>query len=119
MRKNIRTLRGLRDLRGENVFRHCFLSADSVEESFALKFVQQAHIQKTGHLFLVFSERGNEIAPAIGFGSRNFCHAFRIEAIGLLQGCTKNSDRRLLKKISEARRAVVVIRVRGSCSSTF
>jgi hypothetical protein len=75
-----------------------FLSADSVEESFALKFVQQAHIQKTGHLFLVFSERGNEIAPAIGFGSRNFCHAFRIEAIGLLQGNARNPDRRLLKK---------------------
>ncbi len=77
-------------------------SADSFEECFALKFVQQAHIQKTGHLFLVFSERGNEIAPAIGFGSRNLCHAFRIEAIGLLQGNAKNPDRRLLKKILEA-----------------
>ena len=81
------------------------LSADSVEESFALKFVQQAHVQKTGHLFLVFSERGNEIPPAIGFGSRNLCHALRIEAIGLLKGRAKNPDRRLLKKISEARRA--------------
>jgi hypothetical protein len=79
-----------------------FLSADSFEESFARKFVQRAHIQKTGHLFLVFSERGNEIAPAIGFGSRNLCHAFRIEAIGLLQGNAKNPDRRLLKKILEA-----------------
>ena len=87
---------------GRKSFVSVLLSADSFEESFALKFVQQAHIQKAGHLFLVFSERENEIAPAIGFGSRNVCHFFRIEAIGLLQGCTKNPDRRLLKKISEA-----------------
>jgi len=44
-------------------------SADSFEECFALKFVQQAHIQKTGHLFLVFSERENEIAPYEAFSA--------------------------------------------------
>jgi hypothetical protein len=45
------------------------LSADSFEESFALKFVQQGHIQKPSHLFLVFSERGNEVAPYEAFFS--------------------------------------------------
>jgi hypothetical protein len=42
------------------------LSVDSAEEAFALKFVQEDQIEKTGHLFVVLAERRNEIGTIIG-----------------------------------------------------
>lgn len=77
--------RGLMLKIAQVICRGAGLLPDTTEKTLAFEFVQQSHVQKSGHLFIILAKSRNEIAPPVGLSAWDIGHTISVKTIGLFK----------------------------------